>query len=131
MAKFRHIWSRCVGLTQKQLSKWKTVNVLIIVSGHQCDQIGQFIALWTIVATLILPNLPTFLCNFYKGFKTFIFLGKSFWATFIDIWWLFTGHTASGHNQMAYQWQQPLTVKTSFQLSVCFLPSDCIRFWNQ
>ena len=26
--------------------------------------------------------------------KSFILLGKSFWATFIDIWQLFTGHTA-------------------------------------
>ena len=37
----------------------------------------------------------TFLCSFIKVSKSLIFLVKSFWATFIDIWWFFTGHTGS------------------------------------
>ena len=31
--------------------------------------------------------------NFCKSVKIFIFLVKSFWATFIDIWRFFSGHT--------------------------------------
>ena len=30
---------------------------------------------------------------FFKLSKSFILLAKSFWATFLDIWRLFTGHT--------------------------------------
>ena len=41
--------------------------------------------------TIILPKLPTLFGNFCKGVKIFHF---HFWATFIDIWRLFTGHTA-------------------------------------
>ena len=34
-----------------------------------------------------------------KVSKSLIFLVKSFWATFIDIWRLFTGHTGCGSKQ--------------------------------
>ena len=49
---------------------------------------------WTLVnfskpvATISLPKSPTFVDNFCKGAKIY-----HFWATFIDIWRLFTGHT--------------------------------------
>ena len=50
------------------------------VAHVQCDQIGRFIGLWAsfqnLCATISLPKSPTFL------------------GTFIDIWRLFTGHTA-------------------------------------
>ena len=40
-----------------------------------------------------LPKL-SFYTIFVKASKTLIFLGKSCWATFVDIWPRFTGHTA-------------------------------------
>ena len=40
------------------------------------------------LATIILPNFSTFLDNFCKGVKII-----HFWATFIDIWRHFIGHT--------------------------------------
>ena len=57
------------------------------------------------VATIILPKSTTFLCNFWKGVKTFIFLMKSFWAIFIDISTFYWSH-----------WKQPCH-------SQCFLIS--------
>ena len=39
-------------------------------------------------ATINLPKCPTFLGNFCKGVKIY-----HFWATFIDIWRFFSGHT--------------------------------------
>ena len=54
----------------------------------QCDQIGQFFGLWATFQSLrqqlICPNFPHSKAIFVK----FI------WATFKDIWRLFTGHTA-------------------------------------
>ena len=48
------------------------------------------------MATIILPKLLTFLGNFGKGCKIFHFSAEIiYWATFIDIWRLFTGHTDS------------------------------------
>ena len=47
-----------------------------------------------LLAKIILPKSPTFLGNFCEGVEIYIFLVKSFWATFRDIWRLFTGHTA-------------------------------------
>ena len=53
----------------------------------QCDKIGRFIRLWasfwSLRQQLISPKSPTFLGNFYH-----------YWATFIDIWRFFSGHTA-------------------------------------
>ena len=47
------------------------------------------------VATIILPKLPTFLGKLSEAVKIFHFnIEYHFWATFIDIWRLFTGHTA-------------------------------------
>ena len=64
----------------------------------QCDQIGRFIALWVNfskpAATIILPELPTFVGNFCKCVKSFYFQWNHFWASLIDIGRLFTGHAA-------------------------------------
>ena len=46
------------------------------------------------LATNNLPKSPTFLGIFVKLSKSIIFLVKYFWATFIDIWRFFSGHTA-------------------------------------
>ena len=43
-------------------------------------------------ATINLPKSSTFLGDFW-GLKSLIFLVKSFWATFIDTWRFFSGHT--------------------------------------
>ena len=45
---------------------------------------------------LVCPKSPIFLGNFCKGAKIFNFSSEISWATFIDIWRIFTGHTASG-----------------------------------
>ena len=45
------------------------------------------------LATIYLPNLPHSLAIFVKVSKSIDFLVKSFWATFIDIWRFFSGHT--------------------------------------
>ena len=42
---------------------------------------------------LICSNLPHSYAIYVKVSKSLIFLVKSFWATFIDIWRRFTGHT--------------------------------------
>ena len=52
------------------------------------------------LATINLPRSPTFLGNFCKGVKIYSFQVKSFWATFIDIWQYFSGHT--GHKLLLY-----------------------------
>ena len=59
---------------------------------------------WAIYCTLgslskhiFCPNCPHFLAIFVKMSKSFIFYWNHFWATFIDIWQLFTGHTACEH----------------------------------
>ena len=65
-------------------------------SNLQCDQIGRFIGLWasfqSLRQQLVCPNLPhsKAIC---QGVKIYLFLVKSFLATFIDIWPFFTGHT--------------------------------------
>ena len=60
-----------------------------------CDQIGRFIGLWATFSSLwqqlICPNLPHSKAIFVKVSKFIIFLVKSFWATFIDIWRFFSG----------------------------------------
>ena len=46
------------------------------------------------MAIITLPKSPTFLGSFYKGVKICNFSSKIiFWASFVDIWQLFTGHT--------------------------------------
>ena len=45
------------------------------------------------LATINLPKSPTFLGNFCKGVKIY-----HFWATFIDIWRFFSGHTGKDPN---------------------------------
>ena len=72
---------------------------LFFLNSLQCDRIGRFIGLWaafqSIWQQLISPNLPHSQAFFVKVSKSVIFVVKSFWATFIDIWRFFTGHTDS------------------------------------
>ena len=49
---------------------------------------------------LFCPNLLHSQAIFVKVSKSLIYLVKSFWATFIDIWHLFTGHTGSDAHEM-------------------------------
>ena len=62
--------------------------------GNQCVQIGRLIALWATFQSLWNIILPTFLGNFCLGVKIFYF-----WATFIHIWQLFTGHTEGNNHE--------------------------------
>ena len=67
------------------------------VNKFECDQIGQFIGLWTTFQSLsqqlICPNHPNFKAILVEMSKSLIFLVTPFLATFIDIWQLFTRHT--------------------------------------
>ena len=45
------------------------------------------------LATINLSKSPAFLGNFCKCVKSLIFIVRSFWATFLDIWQFFSGHT--------------------------------------
>ena len=69
-----------------------------ILAHIQCDQIGQFNGLWATFQSLwqhlICPNLLHSEAIFVKVSKSLIFIVISFWATIIDDWRLFTGHTA-------------------------------------
>ena len=51
----------------------------LLLPSVQCDQIWRFFGLW---ATINLPKSPTFLANFVKVSKSFIFLVKSFLGNF-------------------------------------------------
>ena len=62
------------------------------------DQIGRFIEFWAtfqnILATTILPNLPTFYGNFCKGVNIFHFSSEIIFGQLsINIWQLLSGHT--------------------------------------
>ena len=62
-------------------------------------RLGDFLTLDKFLkplATINLPKSPTFLGNFCKGVKIY-----NFWATLIDIWRFFSGHTASDFSLMA------------------------------
>ena len=61
--------------------------------GEQCDQIALWATFQSQWQQLFCPNCFHSNTIFVKASKTFIFLVKSFWATFIDIWRLFSGHT--------------------------------------
>ena len=63
-------------------------------SSYQCDQIGLFITLW---ATFQSPWQQLFCPNCQHIQAIFVNLSKSFilLATFIEIWQIFTGRTAS------------------------------------
>ena len=71
----------------------------MIIVCSQCDQIWRFIGIWLFfkaLATINLPKSPKFLGNFCKGVKNYHFSSEiSFRQLFIDIWWFFSGHTAS------------------------------------
>ena len=55
--------------------------IRVLVS-NQCDQIGRFIRLWAFFQSLCLPKSPTFLGNFVKVSKSFLFLVKSLLGIF-------------------------------------------------
>ena len=56
----------------------------------------DFEQLFKPVETISMPKSPTFLGDFCKGVKIFNYSSEIiFWATFIHIWQLFTGHTGS------------------------------------
>ena len=73
------------------------------VQCNQCYQIGRYIGLWATFQSLwqqfICPNLLHSQAIFVKVPKSLIF-SSCFWATFIDIWRFFTGHT--GCNRMFF-----------------------------
>ena len=60
---------------------WLTVSL----GRGQCDQIGRFMALWATFQSL----WQQLFCPHFSS--------ENFWATFIDIWRLFTGHAGKGH----------------------------------
>ena len=66
---------------------------------RQCDQIRRFFALWATIQgrwqQLLYSNRPHYKAILAKVTKSIIFLVKSFWATFIDIWRFLSGHTDS------------------------------------
>ena len=67
---------------------------------QQCDQIGQFLALWATFQSrwqkLFCPNCPHFFDNFWIGVKIFYFSSEIiFGSAFKDIWWHFTGHAGA------------------------------------
>ena len=70
----------------------------------RCDQIGRFIVLWATFQSrlqqLFCPNCLHFQAIFEKVSKYFIFLWNHIWATFIDIWRLFTGHSAVNNRSL-------------------------------
>ena len=65
---------------------WKRLRLINFEGSNQCDKIWQFIGLWQ---QLFCPILSHSLVFFVKMSKSIIFLVKSFWATFIDIWQFF------------------------------------------
>ena len=71
-------------------------------------------------ATINLPKSSTFLGDFW-GLKSLIFLVKSFWATFIDIWRFFSGHTARHHRHFSLGLLATLFSNISFFLYPCCL----------
>ena len=62
------------------------------------------------LATINLLKSPTFLGNFYKVVKIY-----DFWATFIDIWQFFSGHTES--EQTNKQWKTFIEAQTKVVLT--------------
>ena len=80
-------------LFQHNLTTYATPKFVL----DQCDQIGRFIALWInfqrLWQQLFCPNKHHLNAIFWKVSKLFISKWNNFWATFIDIWQLFTGHT--------------------------------------
>ena len=66
--------------------KWWCQNIICgCVSCNQCNQIGRFIVLWATFQNpwqIFLPKSPTFLVNFVKLSKSFIFIVKLFLANF-------------------------------------------------
>ena len=72
----------------------------------QCDQIGQFIALWATFQSLWQQLFCSNSLHFWailKGSKSFVLLLNDFWTIFIDIWQLFTGHAAYRPNSPSIQ----------------------------
>ena len=78
-------------------SKQLSIRFFVTSTGKKCDQIGRFIGLWATFQSprqqLVCPNLSHSQAIFVKVSKSLIIQCYHFWATFIDIWRLFTGHT--------------------------------------
>ena len=92
--------------------------------GHvnECAQIGRFIALWATFQSrwqqLFCPNCTHCEAIFVKVSKSFIFLVKSFWATFTDIWQFFSGHTSkkvSKSSHKIFLWHRLRILPNSWQ----------------
>ena len=96
-----------------------------LCKGVQCDQIGRFFALWATIQSIwqqkICPNLLHSQAIFVKVSKSFIFIVKSFWATFINIWRFLSGHTAKGTSYQAVK------QKMCWLYSNAFLPVTLIK----
>ena len=99
-------WSSSVRHSQRRAMRWRGVAPELAqlapdlgsrLSHWQCDQIGRLIGLWAtfqgLWQQLICPNLPHCKAIFVKISNYLIFVVKSFWASFIDIWQLFSRHT--------------------------------------
>ena len=69
------------------------------------------------LATINFPKSPTFFVNFCKGVKIYHILVKSFLATFMDIWQLFSGHTDCNEDNI---WLQNKFVTKFWPTSVSF-----------
>ena len=84
------------------------VHLLLLKLSMACHLEGvwpDWVIYWTmgnfskLLATTYLPKSLTFSGNFCKGVKILNFTSEIiFWATFIEIWRFFTGHTAWKHN---------------------------------
>ena len=83
------------------------------------------------VVIIIFPTSPIFKGNFIKGVKIFLFVVESFWATFIDIWWLFTGHTAAYWKcHLVWRHVSLLHAQSAKQLLCRSWQRDCIQHWR-
>ena len=99
--------SKLIGLSNIFLCSTECARVCEV----ECDQIGRFFAFLgkhsKPVATTILPKLPTMLGNFCISIKII-----HFWATFIDIWRFYTGHTGEDERLHHQQQQSGLPMGT-------------------
>ena len=76
--------------------------------GRQCDQIGDLLNFGQLFKACGNNYFAQIAHIFVKVSKSFIFLVKSFWATFIDIWRLFTGHTGGRELELSrVEWPEP------------------------
>ena len=98
MFHFNPFLSICVFQSHSQPFSPYLPMLLCALDRAQCDQIERFIGLWATFQSpwqqLFCPKCQHILGNFCKFVKIFHFTCKIlFWATLIDIWRFFTGHT--------------------------------------